>query len=140
VALADDLDRIARAAAAYALSGEGVTAVFAVEPAPGERLYLCAFEGAEGFRSWLVLDANGSPVTNRKHVHDAASIAALCEVVEESVQASESSEPRLASLSYLDSIGSASNGDLAAVVQGAVPAVEELTKDVESNYKLELTR
>ena len=141
MALADDLDRIARAAAAHALPGEEVTAVLAVEPAPGERLYLCAFGSSAGVDSWLVLDGGGSPVTNRKRVRDAVSISALCEVVEESVRAGESTEPRLASLSYLDSIGSAStNGDLAAVVQSAVPAVEELTKDVESNYKLELTR
>jgi hypothetical protein len=141
VALADDLDRIARTAAAHASSDEEVAAVIAVEPAPDERLYLCAFGTFEGVRSWLVLDESGSPVTNRKRVHDAASIAALCEVVEESVEAEEPTEPRLASLSYLDSIGSASrNGDLAAVVQSAVPAVEELTKDVESNYKLELSR
>jgi hypothetical protein len=141
VALADDLDRIARTAAAHALSDEEVAAVIAVEPAPDERLYLCAFGTSEGVRSWLVLDESGSPVTNRKRVHDAASIAALCEVVEESVDAEEPTEPRLASLSYLDSIGSASrNGDLAVVVQSAVPAVEELTKDVKSNYKLELSR
>jgi hypothetical protein len=123
------------------LSDEEVAAVIAVEPAPAERLYLCAFGTSEGVRSWLVLDESGSPVTNRKRVHDAASIAALCEVVEESVEAQESTEPRLASLSYLDSIGSAApNGGLAGVVQGAVPAVEELTKDVESNYKVELSR
>ena len=141
MALVDDLDRIARAATAQTLPGEEVTAVLAVEPAQGERLYLCAYESADGVRSWLVLDESGAPVTNRKRVRDAVSIAALCEVVEESVRAGESTEPRLASLSYLDSIGSAStNGDLAAVVQSAVPAVEELTKDVESNYKLELVR
>jgi hypothetical protein len=40
--------------------------------------------------------------------------------------------PRLASLPYLDSIG----GD--ASITGALPAVEELTRDVEQNYKLEL--
>ena len=88
-----------------------------------------------------MLDEEGSPVKDRKRVRDAASIAALCEVVEENVDAGDPSEPRLASLSYLDSIGSApTNGDLAGVVQGAVPAVEELTKDVESHYKFELSR
>ena len=142
MALADDLDRIARAAGAHALPGEEVTAVLAVEPAPGERLYLCAFGSSAGVDSWLVLDGDGSPVTNRKRVRDAASIAALCEVVEESVDGAEpSTEPRLASLAYLDSIGpTTENGDLAAAVQSAVPAVEELTKNVESNYKLDLSR
>jgi hypothetical protein len=141
VALADDLHRIARAAATHALPGEEVTAVLAVEPVPGERVYLCAFGSSEGVESWLVLDDNGSPVTDRKRVRDAASIAALCEVVEEGVDDGELTEPRLASLSYLDSIGSATtSGDLAGAVQAAIPAVEELTKEVESNYKLELSR
>jgi hypothetical protein len=141
VALADDLDRIAQAAAAYALPGEEVTAVLAVEPAPGKRVYLCAFGRSEEVQSWLVLDDDGSPITDRKRVHDAASIAALCEVVEETVDGGDPTEPRLASLSYLDSLGpSTENGEVATAVQGAVPAVEELTKDVESHYKLELTR
>jgi hypothetical protein len=141
VALADDLDRIARAAAAHASPGEEVTAVLAVEPAPGERVYLCAFGDSDEARTWLVLDDDGSPVTDRKRVHDAASIAALCEVVDEAVVDGDPTEPRLASLSYLDSLGAAgTNGDVASAVQAAVPAVEELTKDVESHYKLELTR
>jgi len=80
-------------------------------------------------------------VMDRKRVRDTASIAALCEVVEETLDGAEPTEPRLASLAYLDSIGATSgNGYLAAAVQGAVPAVEELTSDVESNYKLELSR
>jgi hypothetical protein len=141
VALADDLDRIAQGAAAHALPAEEVTAVLAVEPGSGERLYLCAFGSSAGVKSWLVLDGDGSPVMDRKRVRDTASIAALCEVVEETLDGTEPTEPRLASLAYLDSIGATSgNGDLAAAVQGAVPAVEELTRDVESNYKLELSR
>jgi hypothetical protein len=139
VALADDLDRIARAAAAHALPGEKVRAVLAVEPAPGERVYLCAFGTAGEVTNWLVLNDDGSPVTDRKRVHDAASIAALCEVVEETVEGGDPSEPRVASLSYLDSLGS-DNGGVASAIQGAVVAVEELTKDIESHYKLELTR
>ncbi len=139
MALADDLDRIARAAAAHALPGEKVRAVLAVEPAPGERVYLCAFGTAEEVTNWLVLNDDGSPVTDRKRVHDAASIAALCEVVEETVEGGDPSEPRVASLSHLDSLGSA-NGGVASAIQGAVVAVEELTKDIESHYKLELTR
>jgi hypothetical protein len=118
-----------------------VTAVLAVEPTPGERVYLCAFGSSERVHSWLVLDDDATPVTDRKRVRDAASIAALVEVAEETADGTEPTEPRLASLAYLDSLGSRSgDGSLAAAVQGAVPAVEELTKDVESNYKLELSR
>jgi hypothetical protein len=114
--------------------------VLAVEPAPGERAYLCAFGRSDEVRSWLVLDDDGTPITDRKRVRDAASIAALYEVVEEALDGGDAAEPRLASLSYLDSIGSGADDDVAAAVQGAVPAVEELTKDVESHYKLDLTR
>ncbi len=115
--------------------------MLAVEPAPGERVFLCAFEGSDGVQSWLVLDDDGSPVTDRKRVHDAASVAALCEVVEEAVGGGDPTAPRVASLAYLDTISSeADNGNVAAAIQGAVPAVEELTKDVESHYKLELSR
>ena len=141
MALVDDVSRIAVAATAYALPGEEVAAVLAIETGPGERVYLCAFSGFEGVQSWLALDDDGAPVTSRKRVRDAASIAALCEVAEETANVPQPDEPRLASLAYLDSLGStARNGGLAAAVQAAVPAVEELAKDVESNYKLELSR
>ena len=140
MALVDDLERIAQAAAAaHALPDEEVTAVLAVELAPGQRVYLCAFGSSDGAQSWLVLDDGGSPVTDRKLVRDTASIAALSEAVEESVSGEEVSGPRVASLDQLDSIGSG-NGEIAAAIQSAVPAVEELTRDIETHYKLELTR
>jgi hypothetical protein len=140
VALTEDVGRIAAAAAAYALPGEEVAAVLPVEPTVGERLYLCAFGDAEGVQSWLALDDDGVPVTSRKRVRDAASIAALCEVAEETATTPPLEEPRVASISYLDSVGAtAENGNLAAAIQGALPAVDELAKDIEGNYKLELT-
>jgi hypothetical protein len=139
VALSDDVARIGTAAAAYAVSGEYVAAVLAVEPVAGERVYLCAFTGADGVQSWLALDNEGSPITNRKRIRDAASIAALCEIAEEAAEAVVEAEPRVASPSYLDALGTnARNGDLAAAVQSALAAVDELTRDIEANYKLEL--
>jgi hypothetical protein len=80
VTLQDDLDRIAAAAAAHGDPEESVAAVLATEPEPGVRVYLCAFHGADGFRSWLALDAAGAPVTRRADLRAAVSIAALCEV------------------------------------------------------------
>jgi hypothetical protein len=140
VGLRDDVTRIAAAAASYARPGEEIGAVLTVEPHPGERLYLCAFVDADGAQTWLALDDGGAAVTSRSRVRDAASIAALCEVAEETAEIISDTEPRVASLSYLDSFGAATgNGQLAAAVQGALPAVDELTKDVESNYRLELT-
>ena len=84
MALADDLERTAASAATHA-DGDGsvVTGILATEPAGGLRIYVCAFETPDGTRSWLALDAAGSPVASGREVRDAVSIAALCEVAEE---------------------------------------------------------
>jgi hypothetical protein len=139
VGLSEDVTRIAAAAGAYARPGEELAAVLPAEPAGGERVYLCGFEATDGTQSWLALDDQGSPLLSRKLVRDAASIAALCEIAEESVDGSVPAELRVASPSYLDSVGAEAQNGVAAAIQGALPAVEELAKDVESNYKLELT-
>jgi hypothetical protein len=87
VPLSDDLERAAEAAAAYGEPGERLEAVLAAEPSPGRRFYLCAFEergGKPQSRTWLVLRADGSVVTDRKTIREAASIAALVEVAADS--------------------------------------------------------
>jgi hypothetical protein len=132
VALSEDVSRIAAAAATHRAPGQQVVAVLAVESAAGERVYLAAFADADGNQQWLALDHEAAPVTNRERVREAASIAALVEVAEEAAERAVDG-PRVASLPYLDSIG----GD--ASIAGALPAVEELTRDIEQNYKLELT-
>jgi hypothetical protein len=131
VALSEDVSRIAAAAATHRAPREQVVAVLAVESAAGERVYLAAFVDPDGNQQWLALDHDGLPVTNRARVREAASIAALVEVAEEAAERVVDG-PRLASLPYLDSIG----GD--ASITGALPAVEELTRDIEQNYKLDL--
>jgi hypothetical protein len=136
VALSDDVSRIAAAAAAHAAPDETVAAVVPVEPAAGERLYLCAFAGAGGSQAWLALDDDGVATTSRERVREAASIAALCEVAEETSEHGADDELRLASPSYLDALGR--SRDMAGAIQGALPAVDELTRDLETNYKLEL--
>jgi hypothetical protein len=78
MALADDLERIAAAAAAH---GE-VLAVLAAEPAQARRLYLVAL-GPETRRRWAVLDQAGTLVRRRDDVRDAASIVAMCELAED---------------------------------------------------------
>ncbi|HXH88738.1 MAG TPA: hypothetical protein VNI55_09050 [Gaiellaceae bacterium] len=83
MALAEELDRVAEAAAALATAGEELAAVLATEAHPGARLYLCAFETEGGDRSWLGLDEDAQPVAERHLLRDAISIAALCEVAEE---------------------------------------------------------
>jgi hypothetical protein len=81
--LADELERIAQAAAAYAAPGERVAGILAAEPLGAGRLYLCAYEGASGGHAWLGLDDDGAPVASARAVREAASLAALCEVAEE---------------------------------------------------------
>ena len=72
MALADDLERIAATAADRA-NGDGstVSGVLAAEPAPGRRVYVCAFETEAGARTWLALDDEGAPVTSQRDVRDA---------------------------------------------------------------------
>jgi hypothetical protein len=140
VGLSDDVRRIAAAAEGFAGEDERVDAVLAAEPSGGERTYLIAFSSNGAERTWLALDADGSPVMSRERVRDAVSITALCEVAEDGVpEESLAPVPRLASPRYLDELGAAAGPELGAAIQGALGAVEELAKDVEANYKLELT-
>jgi hypothetical protein len=82
VALADELEQIAAAAAPLA-DGRRLSAVLPTEGTPGTRSYVCAFEGDAGARAWVVLDQAGAVVRGRRDVRDAVSIAVLCEVAEE---------------------------------------------------------
>jgi hypothetical protein len=75
MALAEDLERVA--------SRSGADAVLAAEAQPGERVYVCSFEEADGGRTWLAFDGAGEPVTDRQRLRDAVSIIALCELAEE---------------------------------------------------------
>jgi hypothetical protein len=93
VGLAEDLERIAAAASGHADDGERLTGVVPTEPAPGARIYLCSYE-RDGRRSWLALDAKAEPIARRARVRDAVSIAALCELAEESAGGGDLSELR----------------------------------------------
>ena len=102
MSVAEDVGRIADAAAAFAEPGEGLAGVLAVDTL-GRRVYLCAFESDEG-HAWLALGAAGEPLTDGRLVRDAASLAALCEVAEESAGGGHLSElqARLAELRETD--------------------------------------
>jgi hypothetical protein len=76
MSLTEELERIAAAS--------GAAAVLAAEAQPGERLYVCAFDEADGGRTWLALDGDAEPVADRRRVRDAVTILALCELAEES--------------------------------------------------------
>jgi hypothetical protein len=136
MALVEDLERIAVAAAAH---GE-VAGVLAAEPGRGRRRYLVALGGDES-RQWLVLDDASAPVVDLEDVRDTASIVAMCELtadlagggdleelrsqlaqvrmveqppgIEEAEEAALALEriigapPRVASPAYLDDVGTA---------------------------------
>jgi hypothetical protein len=102
MSVVEDVARIAAAAAAFAAPGETVAGVLVAETL-GRRVYLCAFDSGDG-RTWLALDADAQPVTERRLVREAASLAALCEVAEESAGGGHLSElrARLAELRETD--------------------------------------
>jgi hypothetical protein len=182
VGLREDLDEIASAARSLAAPSEVVSGVIATEPEDGVRVYLCAFEGAEG-RTWLALDRDGAPVGSRRLVRDAVAIAGLCELAEEragggdptalrarlaalrgaerpgdlvEVEAAADKlvssirlHPRVASPEYLDLLGivtkrledvlgETGRSPFAEAMNEAAAAIEELTRDVEMNYRFEL--
>lgn len=181
MSLVDELERVAAIAAGFAGENERLTGVLPAEPRLGVRVYLCAFESA-GERAWLALDAVGAPVEERSQVRETASIAALCEVADDSagggdlselrarlvslrlteqpagieeaeeaalaLEAAVGSPPRVASAAHLDLVGAATRrleralgegpSPFAAAMQQALSAVEELTREVESRYKLPL--
>jgi hypothetical protein len=83
VAVSDDVARIAAAAGRYAAPGERVAGVLPVQPAEGRSVFLCAFESADG-HAWLAFDDAAEPIADRGLVREAASLAALCELAEES--------------------------------------------------------
>jgi hypothetical protein len=83
VGLAEDVEQAAELAAAHAKPGDRVTGVVPAEPASGRRVYVCSFDGADGFQGWLAVRADGTAVTDRAELRAAVSIAALCEVAED---------------------------------------------------------
>ncbi len=182
--LPEELERIAVEASVHARTGETLTAVLTAEPHPGRRVYLCAFEEpAGGQRGWLGLDGEGKPVADRRTLRDAISIAALCEVAEESAgggdlddlrarlvtlrltqelpgieEAEEAARalqhvlgtpPHVASPARLDEIaaatrrleralGESAGSPFAEALKAATPVIEELSRDVEAGYRIDL--
>ena len=83
----------ARAVAAeYVDSGEQLVGVIPAERA-GVRVYVCGY-AQDGNERWLALDSEGAPVSDRALVRDAVSIAALCELAEESAGGGDIAELR----------------------------------------------
>lgn len=91
--LEEELSAAGEAAGGQASDGEALVAIIPTEPGSGARVYLCAYERG-GERSWLALDAGLRPVADRILVRDAVSIAALCELAEESAGGGDLGELR----------------------------------------------
>jgi hypothetical protein len=83
VTLEDQIVGAREAAAAFGSDGEEVVGVVPAETSSGRLIFLCAF-GGSGEERWLALDGANAPVLDRALVHEAASIAAMCELAEES--------------------------------------------------------
>ena len=92
--LADELGRAGEAAGRFAAGDERVVAVLAAEGAEGERVYLCAFDAGDAGRTWLALDANGEPIRSRAILREAVTMAAMCELAEESAGGGDLAELR----------------------------------------------
>ena len=92
--VSEDVERVAELAKSFAGPGESLAGVLAAEPAPGQRVYLCAFADEAGERTWLALDDGGTPISGRNVVREAASIAALCELAEETAGGGDLEELR----------------------------------------------
>jgi hypothetical protein len=124
VALGDDLERIAAAAAEHG----NVTGVLAAEPLPGQRTYLVAYED-NGERTWLAFDDDARPLERRERVRETASIVVLCELAGEIAGGGSLDELRatLARLRMTEApsgIGEAEDAALALErVVGAAPRV-----------------
>jgi hypothetical protein len=115
VTVAEDVAGIAGAAAGFAAPGEELAGVLVAETL-GRRVYLCVFESAEG-HSWLALADDAAPLTEGRLVREAASIAALCEVAEESAGGGDLPElrARLAELRETDAPLGIEEAEAAAV-------------------------
>jgi hypothetical protein len=83
VSLEAEIAAAAEAASAHTAEGEELEGVIPAEPGRGARVYLCAFRNGD-HQTWLALDADGRPVADRALVREAVSIAAMCELAEES--------------------------------------------------------
>ncbi len=128
--LRDDLDRVAQAALQLAEHGETLAGIVPAEPQDGERTYLCAFTRGDE-RTWLVLDAAEAPSTDREAVRRTATIAAMCELAEESAGGGELDElrERLMTIRLTESPEGIEEAEEAALalqqVIGAPPRVAE---------------
>ena len=133
MALAEELEGIAAIAATFSGPDDRVVAILPTEARAGRRIYLCAFGGADGEpQSWLGLDAGGRPVVERQLVRNAISIAAMCELAEETAAGGDLDDlkSRLVALRVTEDPPG---------IEEAVAAVEELQRVIGAPPQLATT-
>ena len=91
----------------------------------GRRVYVCAFAMAAG-HSWLALDGESRPIADMRLVREAASLAALCEVAEESAGGGDLPElrARLAELRQREAPEGIEDAEAAAAALAEVVSAE----------------
>jgi hypothetical protein len=105
-------------AAGYVEPGEELVGVVPAEPA-GVRVYVCGYAHDREER-WLALDSEGAPIVDRALIRDAVSIAALCELAEESAGGGDIAElrARLAELRVMENPEGIEEAEAAAAKLG----------------------
>jgi hypothetical protein len=93
VTLGDEIESAREAARRFAGPDEELVGVIPAEPVASERVYLCAYARGDE-RRWLAVDARGAPVRDRRLVREAVSIAAMCELAEDSAGGGDVGELR----------------------------------------------
>lgn len=83
MSLEEQIAAAVEVASAYAEEGEELLGIVPAEPGKSVRVYLCAY-GRDEEQRWLALDSANRPVADRALVREAVSIAAMCELAEES--------------------------------------------------------
>ena len=119
VSLAGEIERVANLASAHAAQGDVVSGVIPTEPISGQLVYLCAFDDADGRRSWLAVRADGSPVASRVELREAVSIAALCEVATDAAGGGDLD-------ALIERLEELSTTEAPPGIEGAVEAAREL--------------
>jgi hypothetical protein len=103
---------------------EELVGIVPAEPRAGRRVFLCAYR-RETDERWLALDADGRPVADRRLVRDAVSIAALCELAEETAGGGDLPELR----ARLAEIRAADNPDGIEEAERAAAALAETLRE-----------